>query len=73
MKNKPHLIMFCVFSITLIGIVISASCKQAVVSSDNKKPCGKTIDLEAFEAKVEIDTTNISEEGIYYYEQVYNQ
>jgi hypothetical protein len=74
MKNKPHLIMFLAFGLTLIAIVVLASCEPAIASSsDNKKPCGKTINQEDFEAKVAIDTTNISKEKKEYYKSVYNQ
>jgi hypothetical protein len=74
MKNKPHLIMFLAFSSALVLVIALASCEPAIASSsDNKKPCGKTISQEAFEAKVAIDTTNISKEKNNYYQSVYNQ
>jgi hypothetical protein len=74
MKNKPHLIMFLAFSLTLILVIALASCEPAIASSsDNKKPCGKIISQEQFEAKVAIDTTNISEEEKEYDQSVYNQ
>ena len=59
----------------LLILLTLSSCLSAPikVSSDNKKPCGEIDIQEAFEAKVAIDTTNMSAEKEHYYESVYNQ
>jgi hypothetical protein len=59
----------------LLILLTLSSCLPAPikVSSDNKKSCGKTINQEDFEAKVAIDTVNISKEKHEYYKSVYNQ
>jgi hypothetical protein len=73
-KNKPHLIMFLAFSSALIAVVVLASCEPVIASSSAKEKQGGEIDIqEAFEAKVAIDTTNMSAEKEHYYESVYNQ
>ena len=74
MTKKQHLIMFLAFGLTLIAVVVLASCEPVIASSsDNKKPCGEIDIQEAFEAKVAIDTTNMSAEKEHYYQSVYNQ
>ena len=73
MTKKQHLIMFLAFSLTLIAVIVLASCEPVIASSsDNKKPCGEIDIQEAFEAKVAIDTVNISKEKHEYYQSVFN-